>query len=124
MAILLAVAVGALAVFPRGEVHRCLRIGVTLPPTHSCCPEAKVERDGVPTTIAEPCCESVPGALGIAQLPPERDEAGIPAPALVQATTVAREFLPRTFIRGRSHRDRGRPPPGDQLIRLSTVLRV
>jgi hypothetical protein len=104
-------------------VHRCLRIGAILPPTHSCCPELSAKRDDV-ATVTEACCESAPGAIGIAQLPPERDEARIAAPIVLQRIAVAPATRPAAVSDLRRHRSGGRPPPGEHLHRLSAVLRV
>lgn len=122
----LAVLLLVVAVLPRGAVHRCLRSGAIMPPTHSCCPTEAAEKKASPATVDPACCETVPGSVTAATETETRADDLLRGPELAAATTFvlhapAPPVHPRTV---RSPRDGGRPPPGDRLRTFGTVLRV
>jgi hypothetical protein len=122
LAFAIAVAVGATGVLPTGDGARCLVMNKRVAVGEDCCP--KCESPPV-TAIGTPCCEVIHGRALEARAPasvvpvriaPAPLTAVLPAPAVVAlADTIA--------LRSVAALPRGRPP-GEQLHRFSTILRI
>lgn len=121
----LAVLLVGFGILPHGEVHRCLRSGAIMPPTHACCPDEASEKKAAPPTLSAACCETVPGVAAVAPWTESRNDGLLRSPELAAAPIVLRVPAPLVNVGALpSPSDSGRPPPGDRLRVLSTVLRV
>ena len=121
LAFAIAVCTAATGVLPAGGGARCVAMNRVMPSDGDCCPKCLA----APTTsVGTPCCEAIAGvtlseraftAIAQPQLAPAPLVALLaPAPELAAVEVSTRSMV--AVPRGR--------PPGDQLQRYSSVLRI
>ena len=118
----IAIAVGATGVLPMGDSARCLVMNKRVAVGEDCCP--KCQSPPV-SAIGTPCCEIVHGRVLDARAPLSVAQLRI-APAQLSAVlshSALVALAEAVAVRSVAALPRGRPP-GDQLDRFSTILRI
>lgn len=121
IAFAIAACVGVTGILPAGDGARCVAMDKRMTPGDDCCPKC----DSVPdTAIGKPCCEAVRGAtLQARASSPTVEPRLAPAPLLMTLSLADVQLgAVASFVR-LAAQARGRPP-GDQIDRFSTILRI
>jgi hypothetical protein len=122
VAFAIAISVGGTAVLPTSDWARCLVMNKRVAVGDHCCP--KCESPPV-TAIGTPCCEVIHGRVLEARATASAPQLRIaPAPlTAVLSLAPALALVGTLAVRTVASFPRGRPP-GEQLDRFSTVLRI
>ena len=120
IALLAALITGAVGVIPSVSWHRCLWTHERMAPEHEC-----DKTDSSVPTVTAPCCEQV-AALALEtranNAAPEKTLSAPTVVALLSFVVLVDSGHTLAGIRLAAH-PRGRPP-GDQLERFSSILRI
>jgi hypothetical protein len=121
LALAVAACIGLTGILPAGDGARCVAMDKRMTPGDDCCPKC----DAVPdTAIGTPCCEVVRGATLQARASAPTVEPRLAPAPLAMTLTVADVQLgaDESLVRLAAHA-RGQPP-GEQIDRFSSILRI
>ncbi|HWE29699.1 MAG TPA: hypothetical protein VHB97_16935 [Polyangia bacterium] len=121
LALAIALTTAATGVLPTGGGARCVAMNRVMSAGRDCCPKCEAPAT---TSIGTPCCEAIRGVTLS-----ERAASATPQPQIAPAPLVAllspalAQFSVDATARRILAMPRGRPP-GDQLQRYTSVLRI
>lgn len=121
IAFAIAACIGVTGILPAGDGARCVAMDKRMTPGDDCCPKCDAAPD---TAIGMPCCEVVRGAtLQARASTPTVEPRLAPAPLLMTLALAEIQIgNDASFVR-LAAQARGRPP-GDQIDRFSSILRI
>lgn len=121
LAFAIAVCTAATGILPAGGGARCVAMNRVMRSDRDCCPKCLA----APTTsVGTPCCEAIAGAILSERAFNTLAQPRLaPAPLLALLAPAAQLTAVEVSTRGIVTIPRGRPP-GDQLQRYSSVLRI
>ncbi|MDB4967819.1 MAG: hypothetical protein JWN44_3508 [Myxococcales bacterium] len=121
IAFAIAACIGVTGILPAGDGARCVAMDRRMAPGGDCCPKC----DAVPdTAIRAPCCELVRGAtLQARASAPTVEPRLAPAPLLLTFALADGQLGNDVSFVRLAAQARGWPP-GDQIDRFSTILRI
>jgi hypothetical protein len=121
LALAIAVCTAATGVLPAGGGARCVAMNRVMRVNRDCCPKCEAPSQ---TSVGTPCCEAIRAATladraSSMTAPPQI----APAPFVALLSPALAQFSVDAPGRGFFATPRGRPP-GDQLQRYTSVLRI
>ena len=121
LALAIAVCTAATGVLPAGGGARCIAMNRVMSATRDCCPKCEAPAT---TSIGTPCCEAIRGAtLSTRAFSAAPQPQIAPAPFLALLSPAIAPSAVGVPSRDVLATPRGRPP-GDQLQRYTSVLRI